>query len=287
MPHHELELLTEDSIEQKTYEYPVLEEAFNQISNSYNIEFNFPQGGCQQRSHVISMILSKKFNIEHQKIWLFSPAALYEDDPTTLFVEDKNKLSQDNIVQWNFHTAPIVRLIENGKTEFLVIDPSLNRAAPMYLEDWLENIGNSALSKYSFLKAENYFFNCKDNDDGQPTNLFDGTFSIFDDQTKHDLLLEKGLAVNDMALVIYKKYIETLMRSAIKGEEQKLEDLKAIFGNATALDLLFSQNLSGKTEQTSYRYALTHYGEIMKEAKQMFHERLLYWTKFTNELVGQ
>ncbi len=285
MSHYELELPVEDSIEQKKYDYSVLKEVFDQISNSYNIEFGFPQGGCQQRSHVMSMILSTRFNIEHRKIWLFSPAVLYADDPTTLFVEDKNKLSQDNIVRWNYHTAPVVKLNKGNKTELLVIDPSLNRQEPLSLEGWLDSIGNSVLSKYTFLMPENYFFNCKKDERGHLTNLFDGTFSIFDDLIKSDLLLEKGLAINDMAIAISKKYIEPFGELESAKEKKKQEDLKAIFGDATVLDLLFSQNLSGYTEQTRYRYMLTHYGEIMTEAKQLFYERLLHWTKFTNELI--
>ncbi len=75
------------------------------------------------------------------------------------------------------------------------------------------------------------------------------------------------------------------MSSMLSENETKLFDLKEIFGNATALDLLVSQNLSGNTDNTSYRYVITYYGDIMKEAKQLFHERLLHWTKFTNELI--
>lgn len=276
----------DDSKQQKKYDYSIIKKAFDEISNASQIEFNFPQGGCQQRSHLMSMILSKKFNIEHSKIWLFSPAALYPNDMTSMFIEDKNKLSSNNSINWNYHTAPIVKVnTENGIEQRLVVDPSLNRKEPLPLQDWLKSIGNSEFCKYTFLLPEKYFFNCKYDDNSQLTNIFDGSFFEFINPAKDNLVLEKGLAAADMAILIYEKYIKPLMNSAVPVNETMLLDLKEIFGNATALDLLFSQNLSGNTDNTSYRYVLTNYGPIMKEAKQFFHERLLHWTNFTNKLL--
>ncbi len=279
------QLPIDDITGQKSYDYSLIIKAFDQISHFSQIEFNFPQGGCQQRSHLMSMILSKKFNIEHCKIWLFSPAALYEYETTALFVEDKNKLSPNNIVQWNFHTAPLVKLSNGEYYDLLVIDPSLDREKPMYIHDWLKNIGNSTTGKYTFLRSEKYFFNCRYNDNFQLTNIFDGTFFEFINPAKDNLILEKGLAANDMAIFINAKYIQPLMNNLATKDETKLTDLKEIFGNATALDLLFAQNLSGNTDNTSYRYVLAHYGDIMQEAQQLFNERLLFWTKFTNEML--
>ncbi len=282
---YEVELPIEDGVEQKEYDYSVIKNAFDKISHFSQIEFNFPQGGCQQRSHVMSLMLEKKFDVEHRKIWLFSPASLYEEDPTTLFVEDKNKLSQDNIVNWNYHTAPIVKLNDGGKTKFLVIDPSLNRNEPLSLEDWLKSIGNSTLGKYTMLSPEKYFFNSRFDYNGILTVVFDGSFFELDSQSKDNLFLEKGLAINDMAIIIYKKYIDPLMNRPGVKDEKRLQDLKDIFGNATTLDLLFAQNLSGNTYQTTYRYVLSNYGAIVREAKQVFYERLLFWTRCTNDLI--
>ncbi len=279
------QLPIDDISTQKAYEYVEIEKAFSYISHSSQLEFDFPQGGCQQRSHAISMILAKKFGIQHCKIWLFSPAALLDFDTRALYVEDKNKLTPNNTICWNYHTAPMVKLSNGDAIDYLIIDPSLNRKMPLLLADWLGSIGNSDNSKYTFLAPEKYFFNCKYNNFSQLTNVFDGSFFEFINPAKDNLVLEKGLAVNDMAMLIYKKHILPLMNAWLMKDEAKLQDLKDIFGNATALDLLFAQNLSGNTDNTSYRYVLAQYGSIMKEAKQIFHERLLFWTKFTNELL--
>lgn len=273
----------------KTYEYVEVMDALKYIYEEIPFELDFPQGGCQQRSHLISMVLSHKFGIDHSKIWLFSPAALIDFDERSLFVDDNNGLTPGNIIYWNYHTAPAIKIkTGNNIYDYLIFDPALEKSKPLILKDWFDKIGNNEISKYTFLYPEKYFFNCKYNDYSQLTNIFDGTFFEYVNPAKDNLVLEKGLAVNDMAMIIYRKYIKNLIEEQQDSsiESQRLIDLKEIFGNATALDLLFAFNLSGNTDNTSYRYVLGNYGEIIKEAKQIFHDRLLFWTAFTNQLLS-
>lgn len=271
-------------IAQETYEPGEIKNAFDYILQS-EIDFDFPQGGCQQRAQIMSMILQKKFAIQHCKVWLFAPAALYEGDTRTLFVEDKNKLSPNNTVEWNYHTAPAVLVKNMDKVETFIIDPSVNKSQPILLADWFAQIGNSGVSSYTFVRPENYFFNCRYKENNELTNIFDGTFFEFMNPVKDNLLMEKGLAVNDMAMQIFYKYIQPLMQNSSEGNENKLTDLKEIFGNSTALDLLFSQNMSGYTDNTSHRYVITHYSDIIREAKSIFNQRQEFWTKFSNALL--
>ena len=275
-----------DVTKQKVYSFFEIKEAFEYISYSSAIEFDFPQGGCQQRAQIMSLILSKIYKIQHSKIWLFAPAALYENNAITLFVEDKNKLSPGNIVNWNFHLAPAVRAQnEIGEIDTFIIDPSICRKRPLTINEWFSTMGNSNAGQYSFLTPEYYFFNCKYNLYNELTTVFDGTFFKFMNPVKDNLLMEKGLAVNDMAMTIYQKYIKPLLLSGKEEDSRQLNDLKEIFGNSTALDLLFSQNMSGYTENTSHRYIITNYSEIMREAKMKFSDRLIFWTLFVNSLL--
>lgn len=274
----------DDFITQETCDPVKIRKAFDYILQS-EIDFDFPQGGCQQRAQIMSMILQKKFSVQHCKIWLFAPAALYEADTRTLFVDDKNKLSPNNIVEWNYHTAPAVLVKNADKVQTFVIDPSVNKTGPMLLADWFAQIGNSSISSYTFTRPENYFFNCRYNQNNELTNIFDGTFFEFMNPVKDNLLMEKGLAVNDMAMQIFHKYIKPLMNAAGEKNEPELADLKEIFGNSTVLDLLFSQNMSGYTDTTSHRYVITHYSDIMQEAKAIFNQRLVCWTAFSNALM--
>jgi hypothetical protein len=230
------------------------------------------------------MILDKKFNIEHCKLWLFSPAALDMNDTRTLYIEDKNGLSSSGKVEWNYHVVPVVQVQAASTIDTLIIDPSINRHQPVQMGDWFNSIGNSDTGKYSFLLPDKYFFNCF-YEGNLMTNIFDGTFFDFMNQPKDDLVVERSLALNDMAMKIYHAHIRPLLNAANASDENRLEDLKAVFGNATILDLLFAQNISGNTENTTHRYVLTRYSDITQEAKHFFNERLLFWTKFTNTLL--
>lgn len=275
----------DDITQQKTYDFATVKNAFDSIVQTSQIDFDFCQGGCQQRAHLISMLLYKKFNIEHSKIWLFAPVALHYNDTRTLFVEDKNKLSPFDTVNWNYHVTPAVLVKENEVVNFFVIDPCINKDEPILMDSWFKNIGNSGTGQYSFYHPHRYFFNSLRTKDGNDTPIFDGSFLEYTNPDKDDLILEKGLAVNDAAMAIYRKHIKPLMEAAKEEDKPRLEDLKAIFGNATALDMLLSQNVSAYTDNTTHRYAITHYSNIMQEAKSIFNERLVHWAIFVNGLL--
>jgi hypothetical protein len=167
----------------------------------------------------------------------------------------------------------------------MVIDPSINCKEPVLLDQWFAAIGNSHVSKYSFLLPDKYFFYCCYNSSNVLTTIFDGTFFNFENPVKDDLAMEKGLAINDMAIKIFYKHIKPFILSKDASDKIKLEDMKAIFGNTTALDMLFSQNISGYSENTMHRYVLTYYSDIINEARTIFNERLTYWTAVTNALL--
>ena len=268
----------------KTYDSSIINKAFEYISTC-GIEFKYPQGGCQQRAHLISLILTYKFNIEHCKLWLFSPAALTMGDYRPLYIRDPNNFTENDNIEWNFHVAPVLKLNSANGMKQVIIDPSLDINKPLELTDFFFSIGNSNISKYTFLLPDKYFFNTS-TIDNIPTNLFDGSFIDFDDCAKNDLTMEKGLASNNTSMEMYYKYVQPLLKDDIENGSQKLNDLKAIFGNATAADLLIAQNISGYLPNTTHRYATTHYPEIMQEARAIFYKRLSYWTAFTNSLIS-
>jgi hypothetical protein len=267
------------------YDRSVIQQAFDSITKDFEIEFNYPQGGCQQRAQIMSMLLLKKFNTDHCKVWLFPPIALYVGDNRTLYIEDINHLTPDNRIEWNYHVAPAVQVRVNGEVETMVLDPSINSARPLLLKEWFAAIGNSDQSKYSFLLPDKYFFYCCYNSSNTLSTIFDGTFSNFENNIKDDLTMEKGLSINDIAIKIFHKYIEPLKLSAEESDKVRLQDLKDIFGNTSALDLLFSQNISGTTGNTTHRYVISNYSDIINEARTLFNERLTYWTKITNTLL--
>lgn len=262
------------------YPYNIIAGIFNQLATASNIQFTYPQGGCQQRAQLMSMLLTKNSHIQHCKVWLFAPVTLHENDNRTLYIKDVNNLTNEDDIQWNYHVAPIVQVELNGNVSLMVIDPSINFKAPHQLNNWFAGIGNSNISNYTFTSPGSYFFNCVYNNN-QLTTIFDGSFYNYEDEDKNDLTLEKGLALNDVAIAIFEKFIQP----AATNNTQRIYDLKEIFGNATAMDLLFAQNISGQTPQTKLRYALGSYPNVMREAQQLFDERVVYWMGVTNKLM--
>lgn len=267
----------------KAYSYEDAQKAFDYIVNECCVEFDYPQGGCQQRAQIISLILQQKFNIDHFKLWLFSPAALTLYDCRTLYINDANQFSENNTIEWNYHVVPMININTANGIQQMVIDPSLDKNKLLSLTDFFAAIGNSNISKYTFLLPDKYFFNTSIVNN-QPTAVFDGSFSNYDDYIKNDLTVEKGLASNNMAMKIFHEHVQPLQQKNDAKDAKRLNDLKAIFGNATAADLLFSQNLSGNSENTTLRYVTATYPEIIDEARTIFYERLKFWTAFTNNL---
>lgn len=57
----------------KSYNSLEIQQVFNSICKT-GIEFNFPQGGCQQRAQIMSMMLQQVYKIEHCKCGSFLQA---------------------------------------------------------------------------------------------------------------------------------------------------------------------------------------------------------------------
>jgi len=271
----------------QAYEMPLIEAAFNSISYDWAIEFGFPHGGCQQRAQIMSLILQKKFNIQHCKVWLFAPAALYLDNPGMVHKKDGKNLSPNGLLEWSYHVAPVVQVNHDGRIETYVIDPAINQQQPLPLQDWFDALNNGHTGKYCFVLPDKYFFNSSyhTGENFELTVLFDGSFFNYENPAKDNLAVEKGLAIQDMVKQVYDSHIMPLMNSNNVADAAKLQDLKDIFGNATALDMLFSQNISGYSDNTTMRYVVSNHQEIIAEAKRIFNERLLYWTGIVNGLL--
>lgn len=290
--HHKLNLIQPTYLPYASIEliehYPlaVIEKALASLTSNYNIEFEFPHGGCQQRAQIMSMLLTKKFNIQHCKAWLFAPAALYLNDAGMIFKEDTKKLSPNGLLEWSYHVAIAVRISVADAIDTYIIDPAINKSHPLLLQEWFNALTNSNTGKYCFVLPDKYFFNSSyhTGENYELTALFDGSFFNYENPAKDNLAVEKGLAIQDMVKFIYDKHIANLINDPASNQ-QKLFDLQSIFGNATALDMLFSQNISGYSDNTTLRYVISNYAPIICEAKDFFNTRVLYWTNVVNNLL--
>jgi hypothetical protein len=267
---------TTDLSSLKKYSDEKIIEIFNELVNNSNIEFNYPQGGCQHRAQIMSMFLESSLMIEHSKVWLFAPIDLEYNRNERLFIEDPNDITTDSFINWNYHVAPI---IINSNNDTLVIDPSIDNKEPMLINDWLNAIGNSRISKYTFINPDNYFFYVKQQGENL-TNTISGCFYQYTGFTKDNFTLEKGLALNDIAIAFYNKYVIQLQNS--KPDSQQLNDLKLIFGNATTIGNIFSFN--NENYSIEVKNAIERQVQIVSEAQNSYDKKLKYWKKVINKL---
>ena len=141
---------------QTTYTSNEIKAIFDLIRDT-EIEFDYTQGGCQHRAHIMSIIMSK-MEISHFKVWLFAPTNLYENDSRKLSLSDKNNLSKNSTINWGYHVAPAVLVEDNGVKDTLVLDPSLNNKEALKLANWLNVYNFNKGSKYTFLEKQWWSF---------------------------------------------------------------------------------------------------------------------------------
>ncbi len=270
------------------YEEKTILAAFDTILNSH-IQFDYPQGGCQNRAHAMSLILSNKLKISHSKIWLFSPSNLNQSDQGKLEIDDKNYLAPNDVIKWNYHVAPCVLVSKSNKTDTLILDPSLNKMKPLKISDWLAEIRNTKDSKYTFLNPDWYFF-LTDNSG----KVITGEFYKFAIDNKwcadnyRNLTLEKGLAINDLAIYILNKYLNTLRNSNVQADKDKLASLRKAFGNVDVLTEFFGKlnSYCGSTvaDNISLKQFWQDHEVLMSDAVTYYLIRLNYWTTKVQKL---
>lgn len=239
---------------------------FNYISKQSKIQFNYPQGGCPERAQMMHLLLdSMKFN--NFKIWIFAPTRMTVGDTRKISVPDNNGLSIStaNKIEWDFHVAScIIEEKSNGKRDTLVIDPSINADKPLPYKSWLNSITNKDLASYTFTEGKYYSFN-------RNGDILNGFFYPYSGLSYDDLWLEKAMAMNDVAIAMFKKYVQ--------GKDPNLAQTKAVIqvieNSATLNEVLRYKD--GKPWPAKIRSLTTNHSAFIAEAWSMYAQRLAYW----------
>jgi hypothetical protein len=263
----------------KTYSDDSVKIAFKTIVNS-GMYFNYPQGGCQNRAEMMHIILEKQLHMQHSKIWIFAPRDLYLKDNRYLEIPDPNGNAINNVIKWGYHVAPaILRKNKNDKTDTLVIDPAIDRNKAMLLKDWLKAMNNSNVSKYTFLDSKWYFFYTKENGNSPIINGFFYPYASHWVVDFHRSLMERGLAVNDLA-----RY---LMQKMKDGYNDSDGSVKWLLANQDVIYDLFMNpykfyNNDSDNKKTNL---LKNHSALMRNAEQYYWERLAFWQAEANRLL--
>lgn len=244
--------------------------AFNYLSKKSGIQFNYPQGGCPERALIMHYILDS-MGITDFRIWVFAPLRVTSGDSRNLYINDKNKLIDDasNQIHWPFHVAPCVLTITpQGGTDTIVFDPAINPNKPLNYHEWLNAIGNHEVAKYTFLDSRFYQFNLTN------TGLVNGYFYPYEGGAFDDKWLEKTLAMNDVAITLYNKYIVNAEANKVSATKKAL--VKTLLGNSATFYAILNRN-DGLPAYSKLNTLIKSNPALIKEIWTLHDTRFSYW----------
>jgi len=223
------------------------------------IPFGYQQANCHNISHYISLLLGSK-GYQCAKIWAFAPI-VYSSYSSKLisFIDEKN-ISPNGTINWGYHVAPILQVNINSKVRKMVIDPGLFPNGLVRYRTWLAKLKTKKLI-YLIMDSEWYLYNSSmitnaqlqsDSNEfynsNQPNVKLPDWFSDkhitdffkYEEEALEQHWIEKGLAVNETAIVFYDNEIKPLLYS--EQNEGLVADYKMLVGNVFNFETIFRDN---------------------------------------------
>lgn len=208
------------------------------VKTSEFFDYHYLNSGCNFKSHYISIWLKKKLNIETFKVWNFSKSNFYYSGSNErLIVDDPNKLTESEKVNWGFHVAVgilVSRTVKNKTTvDTLVIDlPTIENEATS-LKYWLasQNQTNSyyTFTDKKFCNFETIVAAIPNNQTGQLEKLV-GSYDIFAGRFWDDtyVVQKGGLLASSLAIdiVVMKYYSEFVLNDNLINQMASMQSQK-------------------------------------------------------------
>ncbi len=176
-----------------------------------NIEYKYINGSCEDRAHYICLLLQSK-GISSGKIWNFAPAR-YTFLSNELF-EMKDPFCISDSVTWGYHVAPYLLSYDaSGNEEIMIIDQCFDAQGFIPMQQWLNHM-NCPQAIHLLTDSESYLFNSIFGQDDAynfsyethyhlpidiPSIITGNFWTLYTD----DNYVQKGLAINDVALEIF------------------------------------------------------------------------------------
>lgn len=270
---------------------------FDFLKHKSQIEFNYPQGNCDDRAHAMCLLLDS-LKISNFKIWNFAPSKTTLLTHDLLKVKDKNNFDPDGTIAWGYHVAPAIWVTNpKGGKDTIVLDPSLFNT-PVKYSTWL-NVQGSKASLYTFLDNEWYLFytlngfTAFDNEDfdnngnkNEQVNLpawfpsiMTGDFYVYQGQAKTQFRVSQGLAINEAAYSFYKQEVLPILNN--KSKSEILSDYKLFAGSVTNFETVILNDTTN-AKMTSefkekYKDLMTKYKTIYLSAFERWKTREQFW----------
>jgi len=259
------------------------------------IPFGYQQANCHNISHYISLLLASK-GYQCAKIWAFAPVVYSTSSTKLISFADKKNISPGGKIDWGYHVAPIIQVRIGTKVRKMVIDPGLFPKSPVRYRTWLAKLKTRKLI-YLIMDSEWYLYNSSmipnsqlspDCNEFQPNVKLPDWFSDklitdffkYEEDSLEQHWIEKGLAINETALLFYESEIKPLLHSKI--QHDLVEDYKMLAGNVFNFETIFRDNNWNYEMNDDFQLK---YQEIINQYREIYHSNLRKWQESVAELL--
>jgi hypothetical protein len=266
---------------------------FQQILKS-GIPFGYQQANCHNISHFICLFTESK-GINAAKIWAFTPGVYSPTSSRLISFTDRQKLSPTGKIDWGYHVAPIVQVKIGNTISNMVIDPVLFPKGPVGYRTWLAKLKTKRLI-YLLMDPEWYLFNSSFwpnskqeiwDEENLPNVTFPDWFSNklvtdffkYEEDSKQNHWLEKGLAINETASKFYQREIIPILKKPSRSE--LLQDYRNLVGNVFNFETVFRDRLFNYEMNEQF---LEKHQMVIEKYMKSYEKALLKWQAKLEEL---
>ncbi len=263
---------------------------FAEIINS-GIPFGYQQANCHNISHYIRTLLESKGYL-CAKIWAFAPVVYSTNNSSLISFVDKKNLSPNGAIDWGYHVAPVLQVRMGTKVRKMVIDPGLFPKGPVRYRTWLAKLKTRKLI-YLIMDSEWYLYNSSIIPNSQlqadPNGLLNVNppniklpdwfsdkhitdFFKYEEDSRNEHWIEKGLAVNETTETFYTTEIQPLLHSNL--HQDLVYDYKMLVGNVFNFETVFRDN--NWNYEMNDDFQLKHQ-EIITKYREIYFANLLKW----------
>ncbi len=269
---------------------------FQEILRS-GIPFGYQQANCHNLSHYICLFIASK-GIQAAKIWAFTPAIYSVSSTKLISFTDRKKLSPTGKIDWGYHVAPVVVVRIGNRTRKMVIDPTLFPKGPVGYRAWLAKLRTKRLI-HLMMDPEWYLFNSSFELRPQNPELIDEElfkpnialptwfadklitdFFKYEEDSKTNHWMEKGLAINETASKFYDREISPILKKP--AQRQLLLDYRNLAGNVFNFETVFRDNLWNFEMNQDFQ---SKHQQIITKYRLVYERALVKWQKKVAEII--
>lgn len=263
---------------------------FAEIAKS-GIPFGYQQANCHNISHYISTLLASK-GYRCAKIWAFAPVVYSTSSSKLISFTDKKNISPNGKIDWGYHVAPVLQVRIGNKVRKMVIDPGMFPKGIVRYRTWLAKLRTRKLI-YLIMDSEWYLYNSsmipnsqiqfEENDLSnlsKPNVKLPDWFSDklitdffrYEDEAMEQHWMEKGLSINDTAIVFYESEIKPILHNKLQID--LVSDYKKLAGNVFNFETIFRDNNWNYEMHSDFQ--LRHQ-EIIVKYRELYALNLKKW----------